>query len=140
MNFEQQGAPLEQTYERYVVLTLRYLIQGLQFIIPLVTKFSKENPTFFLILTTLILFYIAWKVIKNIFNILRRLFLLYLLVLVVSIHLRGWDQFINKDVPYIYNTAITTDNAYKVGLGVKFLVFQFKFYLDYLYHSVENLS
>ncbi|SMN21920.1 similar to Saccharomyces cerevisiae YIL040W APQ12 Protein required for nuclear envelope morphology, nuclear pore complex localization, mRNA export from the nucleus [Maudiozyma saulgeensis] len=139
MQFEQQGAPLEQTYERYVILTLRYIIQGLQFIIPLVTKFSKENPTVFLIITTLILFYIAWKVIKNIFNILRRLFLLYLLVLVVSIHLRGWEQFIGKDVPYFYNTIAESDNAYKVGLGVKFIVFQFKFYLEYLYHYVQNM-
>mgnify|MGYP003365482998 CR=1 FL=1 len=140
MEYVQQATPLEQAYERYVVLALRYMIQCLQFTIPLVTKFSKENPTVFLTIVTLLLLYVAWKVIKNIFNILRRLFFIYMLVLVISIHLRGWDQFIAKDVPYFYNTVLTTDNAYKFGSGIKFLVFQFKFYLNYLYNYLQNLQ
>lgn len=140
MEYVQQAAPLEQAYERYVVLALRSLIQCLQFTIPLVTKFSKENPTVFLAITTLLLLYVAWKIIKNIFIILRRLFFIYMLVLVVSIHLRGWDQFISKDIPYFYKTVLTTDNAYKFGSGVKFLVFQFQFYLNYLYNYLQNLQ
>lgn len=140
MEYVQQAAPLEQAYERYVVLALRSLIQCLQFTIPLVTKFSKENPTVFLAITTLLLLYVAWKIIKNIFVILRRLFFIYMLVLVVSIHLRGWDQFISKDIPYFYKTVLTTDNAYKFGSGVKFLVFQFQFYLNYLYNYLQNLQ
>ncbi|KAG0667109.1 hypothetical protein C6P45_005522 [Maudiozyma exigua] len=140
MEYVQQAAPLEQAYERYVVLVLRSLIQCLQFTIPLVTKFSKENPTVFLAITTLLLLYVAWKIIKNIFIILRRLFFIYMLVLVISIHLRGWDQFISRDVPYFYKTVLTTDNAYKFGSGVKFLVFQFQFYLNYLYNYLQNIQ
>ncbi|GMM55355.1 hypothetical protein DAKH74_019710 [Maudiozyma humilis] len=140
MSFEQQGALLEQTYEHYVVLGLKYIIGALQLAIPFVTTFSKQNPTVFLLVVTTILLYITWKVLKNLFLILKRLVLLYLIILVVSVHLRGWDQFINSDVPYFYNTVATADNAYKFGQGVKFLLVQIKFYANYLYHYVENMQ
>lgn len=140
MNFEQQGTLLEETYEHYIVLGLKHIISALQVAIPFVTAFSKQNPTVFLLLMTAMTLYITWKVLKNLFLIIKRLVFLYLIILLISVHLRGWDQFVNSDVPYFYNTVATGDNAYKFGQIVKFLLVQIKFYAQYLYRYVENMQ
>lgn len=118
MDFETQGQQLEQTYEHYIILFIRYLISALQFSIPLVTGFAKTHPTAFLVVTSVILLYLSWKILRNIFIIIRRLFFTYLLFACVMIYLRGWDQFIFNDVPYLsrfvnfnlYNTKILNIN------------------------------
>lgn len=140
MNFEQQAEQLEHTYERYLVLILKQLIKVLQIAIPFCVNFSKENPTMFLAIVTFALLYITWKIVKNIYVIIRRLISFYLIVLAISIYLRGWDQFINYDVPYFYNNIMTVDNGYKFGMGIKYSVVQLKFYLNYLYHYLEGLQ
>lgn len=101
MDFNEQV--LERDAQRYVVLVLNFFITFLQTLIPLVVKFSSSYPRLFLYLTIAVMLYITWSFLTNLAKLIKRLFYLYIILFVITIHLRGWEQFFIYDLPLVYN-------------------------------------
>ena len=140
-HLEQQTLQVDETYSRYLIIAIRKIILFLQILIPLITNLSANYPHVFIALITLFLVYTSVKIIKNFAKILKRLLFLYLLVLLLSVYLRGIDQFVNYDVPFIYRSVITSDNSHHIVKHIwRFFKTQFDFYTKFLYEyfSISN--
>ncbi|KAK5781513.1 hypothetical protein RI543_001061 [Arxiozyma heterogenica] len=101
MDFNEQV--LERDAQRYVVLVLNFFITFLQNLIPLVIKFSSSYPRLFLYSTIVVMLYITWSFLTNLAKLIKRLFYLYIILFVITIHLRGWEQFFIYDLPLVYS-------------------------------------
>ena len=98
MDFNEQV--LERDAQRYVVWILNFFITFLQTLVPLVVKFSY--PRLFLYLTIMIVLYITWSLLTNFIKLIKRLFYLYIIFFIITVHLRGWEQFFMFDLPLVY--------------------------------------
>lgn len=92
----------DQQLEQYIALFLTRVVRIIQFVIPLVARFSKEHPTIFLVLASATIIYITWRIMCNMVTILKRLSLVFLILFVLSLFLRGFDQIVYSDLPSLY--------------------------------------
>ncbi|CCF57237.1 hypothetical protein KAFR_0C02440 [Kazachstania africana CBS 2517] len=147
MELEETSLQLEQTYEKYVVFILKQIISFLQFSIPLVISFGQRYPYLFLGLTTIFLVYTVWRIVTNIYYIMKKLLLLYLVIVVIFIYLRGVNQFLNYDIPFILHSfpefkvkyiSPLVNNEY-LGIIFRYSSTLFKMYLNKLVEIFENM-
>lgn len=92
----------EQQLQQYIAYFLTKIIRIIQIVIPLIATFSKEHPNVFLVLTFVIVIYMSWRIICNMYTILKRLLFVSVVVLVIFLFLRGFDQVIFKDLPLLF--------------------------------------
>lgn len=92
----------EQQLEQYIALFLTKIVRIIQIVIPLLARFSKEHPNIFLALTSVVIIYVAWRIVCNMITILKRLSLVFLILFIISLYLRGFDQVVYGDLPLLY--------------------------------------
>lgn len=92
----------EQQLEQYIALFLTKIVRIIQIVIPLLARFSKEHPNIFLVLTSVVIIYVAWRIVCNMITILKRLSLVFLILFIISLFLRGFDQVVYGDLPSLY--------------------------------------
>lgn len=132
MDFNEQV--LERDAQRYVVSILNFFIIFLQNLVPLVIKFSSNYPRLFLYLTIIIFLYIVWSLLINLIKLIKKLFYVYLIVLIITIHLRGWEQFFMFDLPLIYSQFLVGINFFLSTIWwIRFV----KLYIQYSYWAIS---
>lgn len=99
MDFDERV--LERDIQQYVVTALNYIVLSVQTLIPIVSTFGQTHPRLFLALTFFVVLYFTWSLINNLFRLIRRLFYIYIVLLIIAVYLRGVDQFFTQDVPLI---------------------------------------
>ncbi|CCE61948.1 hypothetical protein TPHA_0B02760 [Tetrapisispora phaffii CBS 4417] len=97
---------LEIQIQTLITAFVSYLINVIQISIPFITQFSNAHPTLFLGIISVIIMYVAIRIILSIWSILKRLFYVSLFIFAFLIYLRGIDQFFNNDVPFLYNLVL----------------------------------
>lgn len=109
MEFNEQV--LLRDTQHYVMATLNYLVLFLQMAIPMVSQFSTNHPRLFVSIIGFIMFYFTWTLFANFVRVIKRLFYLYMLVIVLAIYLRGFQQFFTADLPLIWSYLRLTMKA-----------------------------
>ncbi|CAR28211.1 hypothetical protein ZYGR_0N07030 [Zygosaccharomyces rouxii] len=98
--------PTEEKLAQFIQLVLTKLVRIIQVTIPLITRFSSENPTAFIILTLIVLAFIVLRIIRNIYTIVRRLVFLSLIIFLLLLYVRGFDTVIMFDLPFLYKLIL----------------------------------
>ncbi|CAL9728705.1 nuclear membrane organization protein Apq12p [Monosporozyma unispora] len=117
---------LERDAQRYVMAILNYSVAFLQTLIPLVSQFSSTHPRLFLSLTFLVLLYFTYSLLSNLYNVVKRLFYIYLVVIAISIYLRGVEQFFTSDLPLVWNQMVINSKAFSNSGEYAFIKNQIK--------------
>lgn len=104
----------EENIQAFIVNILAQLINVLHLLIPVVVKFSKEYPTAFVAVSTIIALYILYRMVMNLYTMIKRLMYLAILLVIIGAYMRG-EAFFEQDLPKIGNylwenreTIITT--------------------------------
>lgn len=115
----------EENIQEFIVNVLAQLINFMQLLIPVVVKFSREYPTAFVTLSTLALLYIIYRIIMNLYNMLKRLMYLAIILIVIGCYMRG-EAFFDEDIPklgkYVWlqrgtiQITVTTTVRYLIAL------------------------
>ncbi|GAV54205.1 hypothetical protein ZYGR_0AK07070 [Zygosaccharomyces rouxii] len=98
--------PTEEKLAQFIQLALTKIIRIIQVAIPLIARFSAENPTAFIVLTTIVLAFIVLRIVRNIYTIVRRLVFLSLIVFLVLLYIRGFDTVLTFDLPLLYKLIL----------------------------------
>lgn len=139
----------EQQVQQYISIFLTNIIRFIQLAIPVVTRFSNEQPTLFLAIVSVIAAYIAFRVIRNMFTILKRLLYVLCLLCALFVYLRGFEQFFKYDLPLLYNlisqdkdleTVLIQWGTYLTSTSVTSSTFIYKFAKAKVLESIKNFA
>lgn len=105
----------EQQLEQYITLFLTKLVRIIQIVIPLMAKFSKDHPNVFLVFASALVIYMTWRVLCNMVIILKRLFMVFVVIGISFVFLRGFNQVFYQDIPLLY-TIVSQNQDFEVIL------------------------